>query len=132
MARLTLGAIWLYQGIVPKWLAQGAFELDIVNRSGLYLVSPQWTLAAVGVLETLIGIWILAGWKPRLSVLAATACMLTLEILVVFVEPSLLIGPFGGLTKNWALVALAWIVWSSATTPATPSRVPPAPLEEVR
>lgn len=114
VARLTLGAVWLYQGIVPKWLAQGAFELDIVERSGLYLVSPEWMLAAVGIPETLFGIWILSGWQPRWAVAGATLCMLILQGLVVWVQPDLLIGPFGGLTKNWGLVALAWIVWVGA------------------
>ncbi len=115
-ARLTLGAIWLYQGTVPKWLGQGAFELDIVERSGLWLVSPEWMMAAVGIPETFIAVWLLSGWQPRFAALAATTCMLTLQALVVWVEPSLLIGPFGGLTKNWALIALAWMVWTGESS----------------
>jgi uncharacterized membrane protein YphA (DoxX/SURF4 family) len=115
VARLTLGAVWLYQGIVPKWIAQVPFELDIVARSGLYLISPEWMIAAIGVLETGLGIWIVSGYRPRPAVMLATGCMLVLQTLVLWVEPSLLLGPFGGIVKNAGLVALAWIVWVQGT-----------------
>jgi len=111
VARATLGGIWLYQGIVPKWIAPLPFELEIVRRSGLYLVSPGWTVAAVGALEVGLGIWLLAGRAARLAVAVATGFMLSMQMVALWVEPSLLLGPFGGIVKNAALVALAWIVW---------------------
>jgi uncharacterized membrane protein YphA (DoxX/SURF4 family) len=111
VARVALGSVWLYQGVLPKLVLTVPLELDIVERIGLYVVSARWTLGAVGIVEALLGIWILSGFHERLSCVLATLMMLVLEVLVVIEEPSLLIGPFGGLTKNLCLVACAWIVW---------------------
>jgi uncharacterized membrane protein YphA (DoxX/SURF4 family) len=109
-ARLALGLVWLYQGIVPKLLFPLAFELSIVERSHLYLHTPRAMLFGVGLFEAGIGLWILSGYRPRLAAWSATAFMLLLQSLVLLIEPSLLLGPFGGIIKNIGLVALAWIM----------------------
>ena len=111
VARITLGCIWLYQGSVPKLLSVVPLELDIVERTGFYLISARWTLGLVGIVEVLFGVWLISGYRERLSCAVTTLVIIVLEILVVIEEPSLLIGPFGGLIKNISLFACAWIVW---------------------
>jgi uncharacterized membrane protein YphA (DoxX/SURF4 family) len=111
VTRTTLGVLWLYQGTVPKLIAVMPLELDIVERTGLYVVSARWTIAMVGIVEVILGLWLLSGYRERLSCLVTTLFMVVLEVLVVMEEPSLLLGPFGGLTKNICLVACAWTVW---------------------
>ena len=123
--RWVLGGIWVYQGVVPKWFGQLPFEIDIVRRSGWFLVSPEWTLAAVGVLELGLGAWLLAGYRPRLAAAASTACLLVLQTLALRVEPALLLGPFGGIVKNAALLLLAWRIWKGGG--AVPGGGGPAP-----
>ena len=111
VARITLGCIWLYQGSVPKLLSVVPLELEIVERTGLYLISARWTLGLVGIVEVLFGVWLISGYRERLSCAVTTLVIIVLEILVIIEEPSLLIGPFGGLSKNISLFACAWIVW---------------------
>jgi len=114
VARSALGLIWLYLGLFPKLLWQVPEEVAIVERTGLFVVSPAWTITAVGVLEIACGIWLLTGWQARAAVVFVTALMLAMMLTVIPVEPSLLLGPFGGLVKNLALLACAWIVWMLA------------------
>jgi uncharacterized membrane protein YphA (DoxX/SURF4 family) len=109
--RLALGAVWLYQGSVPKLFWVVPREAEIVERTGLYVVSPRWTLGAVGVLEVCFGLWLLSGYRERPACAVTTLFMLLLSVLVVVEEPSLLLGPFGGLIKNACLVTCAWTVW---------------------
>ena len=111
VARIALGFVWLYQGLVPKLLSSVPLELEIVERTGLYLVSARWTLGMVGTVEMFFGIWLMSGYRERLSSVVTTLFMLVLQVLVVIEQPSLLLGPFGGLAKNVCLVACAWTVW---------------------
>jgi uncharacterized membrane protein YphA (DoxX/SURF4 family) len=111
VARISLGFIWLYQGIVPKLFMRVPLEHDIVERTGLYLISPQSTMAAIGIVEILFGLWLLSGYLDRLACIITALFLLVLSILVIIEEPSLLIGPFGGLIKNVGLFVCAWIVW---------------------
>ncbi|MEM6601557.1 MAG: DoxX-like family protein [Verrucomicrobiota bacterium] len=115
IARVGLGLVWFYQGIVPKLFFPMEFELDIIERSQMYLYSPHVMIFLVGIGETAISLWLLSGYRERLACLFATAFMLFLQVIVVFIEPSLLIGPFGGIAKNMGLIALAWIVWKFGT-----------------
>lgn len=116
VARSALGLIWLYLGLFPKLLRQVPEEVAIVERTGLFVVSPAWTIAAIGVLEIVCGIWLLTGWQERTAVLFVSVFMVAMMLPVVPVEPALLLGPFGGLAKNLALLACAWIVWELAGT----------------
>jgi uncharacterized membrane protein YphA (DoxX/SURF4 family) len=111
VARITLGFIWLYQGSVPKLFTKVPMEQEIVERTGLYLISPHSTIAAIGTLEILFGLWLVSGYRERLACVTTALFLLVLSVLVVIEEPSLLAGPFGGIIKNVSLFACAWIVW---------------------
>ena len=111
VARIAIGLIWLYQGSVPKLFTVVPLEREIVERTGLYIVSADWTIGVIGIVEVFFGIWLVSGYRERLSCLVTTLFLVVLEVLVVIEEPSLLLGPFGGLTKNICMFACAWIVW---------------------
>jgi uncharacterized membrane protein YphA (DoxX/SURF4 family) len=111
VARIALGFIWLYQGSVPKLFTSVPLEHEIVERTGLYLISPHSTIVAIGFIEILFGFWLISGYRVRLACMITTLFLLVLSVLVIIEEPSLLIGPFGGLIKNVCLFTCAWIVW---------------------
>jgi uncharacterized membrane protein YphA (DoxX/SURF4 family) len=114
VARWTLGLVWIYQAVVPKLLASVPLEEEIVRRTGLWLGSPALTIDLVAGVEIALGLWLLSGLRPRVAVLVTSLFLAVLTVLVVAEEPSLLVGPFGGIAKNAALFALAWIVWTLA------------------
>lgn len=111
VARIALGFIWLYQGSVPKLFTSVPMEREIVERTGLYVHSPQATLVVIGIVEIVFGLWLISGYRERLSCATTSLFLAVLSVLVVMEEPALLIGPFGGLIKNVCLFACAWIVW---------------------
>ena len=114
VARISLGFVWLYQGCVPKIFSLVPLEQEVIERVGFFLVSPQFTMRMIGIVEMLFGLWLISGYRERLACVTTTLFMLVLAILVIIEEPSLLIGPFGGLIKNVCLISCAWIVWHLA------------------
>jgi uncharacterized membrane protein YphA (DoxX/SURF4 family) len=115
VARLCLGFIWIYLGLVSKILFPVPFEQEVVRKTGLYLFSPALTIGAIGVFEIFLGIWLISGFRERLACIVTSGFILVLMILAVMVEPMLLAGPFGGMVKNAALFVLAWMVWRIAS-----------------
>ena len=114
VARISLGFVWLYQACVPKIFTTVPLEQEIVERVGFFLVSPPFTIRVIAIVEILFGLWLISGYRERLACVTTTLFMLILAILVIIEEPSLLIGPFGGLIKNVCLIACAWTVWHLA------------------
>ena len=51
VARLCLGFIWIYLGLVSKILFPVPFEQEVVHKTGLYLSSPAFTIRIIGVFE---------------------------------------------------------------------------------
>ena len=121
-ARLALAAVWLSEGLGLKLVLHDAVELDVVARSGLWLVSPLATLLAVGALEALAGAVLLVGYRPRLAAAVTTGALVAITAGVVGTAPELLVAPLSGVAKNAALVVCAAVVWTFAPGPAwTPS-----------
>src|SRR5207248_4300960 len=94
-SRVALGLIWLYEGLVPKILFVRADEIDLVQRSGLWWGNPWLTLEIMGAVQILFGIWLIVGWRERLSVSLATIWMCALIVLVAGENPGMLIDPYG-------------------------------------
>jgi uncharacterized membrane protein YphA (DoxX/SURF4 family) len=117
-ARVALGLVWLYEGLVPKILFLRADEIDLVRKSGLILRSPEWTLLVMGILQIAVGLWLLIGWAERLAVAVATFWMFVLIVLVAGGNPGMLTDPYGALAKDFCLVACAITVWLLAPEPA--------------
>ena len=110
-ARVALGIVWLYEGLVPKILFVRGDELDLVRNSGFWWGNPLLTLQIMGVLQIAVGLWLLAGWRERLSVSVATLWMCALIVLVAAGNPWMLTDPYGALVKDVCLIACAGTVW---------------------
>ena len=123
-ARISLGLVWIYEGIVPKILFVRTHpeQIAMVERAGWYWGSPEWTLAMLGIVQLIVGILLVIGWFERAMVLIATLAMLLLIVLVASTKPAMLTEPFGALVKDLCLIACAWTVWVLA----------PLPLGEIR
>lgn len=111
VARISLGLVWLYQGLIPKIFTLVPLEREIVERVGLFLNSPQFTMRMIGIVEVLFGLWLISGYGERLACITTTLFLIALIIPSLIEEPSLLLGPFGGIIKNICLFCCAWIVW---------------------
>ena len=120
--RIALGAVWFYEGLVPKLLFIRPDQLDLVQRSGLYFGTPERFLQLLGIAQIAFAIWLLAGFAERLAVSIGTVGMAILIVLVARNNPSMLTDPYGALIKDLCLAACAYAVWTLAPTAARDPR----------
>lgn len=112
ICRLALGVVWLYEGLVPKLLFVRQDQIDLVERSGLFVGTPEFFLQLLGVGQVVCGLWLLAGFAERLAVFIATTSMAILIVLVARANPAMLTDPYGALIKDACLIACAFAVWT--------------------
>ena len=124
-ARFSLALVWLGEGLGLKLWLRDPSELAIVADSGLWLVSPEATLVAIGVLEVAAGVVLMVGWRERLAVAVTTAAMAAITLGVVWTDPTTLLAPLTGVLKNSAVAVCAAVVWT-LTPEASARRAPTA------
>jgi uncharacterized membrane protein YphA (DoxX/SURF4 family) len=112
VCRLALGVVWVYEGLVPKLLFVRQDQIDLVERSGLFVGTPEFFLQLLGVAQVVCGLWLLAGFAERLAVFIATSGMVILIVLVACANPAMLTDPYGALIKDVCLIACAFTVWT--------------------
>lgn len=110
-ARLAVGFVWIWEGLVPKILRVTPVEIEMVTRSGLWLGSPEATLCGIGVAMILAGIILMSGFLERPAQVVATASVLVLMVLVIRNSPGAWFDPYGGLAKDACLFACSAVVW---------------------
>ena len=113
-ARFALATVWLGEGLGLKLWLRDPSELAIVAESGLYLISPEATLVAIGVLEALAGGVLLVGYRERLAVAVTTVAMAAITLGVVWTDASTLLAPLTGVLKNSTVAVCGAVVWSLA------------------
>jgi uncharacterized membrane protein YphA (DoxX/SURF4 family) len=115
ISRVSLGLVWLYEGLVPKILFLRADEINLVQKSGLIWRTPEWTLQVLGIAQIGLGIWLIIGFAERIGVFIATMWMVILIGLVASGNPAMLGDPYGALVKDFCLIASAITVWVLAS-----------------
>jgi uncharacterized membrane protein YphA (DoxX/SURF4 family) len=113
-ARVALALVWLYEGLVPKILFATPHEIDLVARSHVCWPTPRAMLVFVGLCEIAGGLWLLSGRATRAAAALCAALVLVVSAACAVLEPGVLYHPFGGLSKNLALLACAAAVYRLA------------------
>jgi hypothetical protein len=110
--RLVLAFIWIYQGLVPKWLGPHPDELAMNMALGLSLAQAEVLSYAGGGMEVALGLLVLVFYRQRWPYLATVAGMLLLYVFTLVYAPQFLISAFNATTINLAMTALALIALS--------------------
>lgn len=111
LIRATLGAVWVYQGVVPKLLHPDTGELSILQGAGFSVAAARQVAAGVGVAEILFGLlfWLLPARRLRSVYWLHLLGLLALGAGALFSQPAVFVAPFNPLTLNAALMALAGV-----------------------
>lgn len=110
-ARLSIGLVWVWEGLMPKILFPNAAQFEMVRRSGWLVGSPEDTLWWLGAAMVVAGLAIMSGLWERAAALVSTLAVLVLMVLVIGTNPEALHDPFGGLVKDACLFTCAALVW---------------------
>ena len=123
IARLALGLVFLYHGLVPKLLFLSPDEVRMIEAHG-WLLSTQRIAEVAGAAEIVLALAILLLRRSRWPLWLAAAALLGLLVDVVLFAPELLLGAFNPVSTNVAALALCAIALLGERD-ATPPRPPP-------
>lgn len=118
IARVTLGFIFLYHGLVPKILFLSHTEIGMIQAHRLDLPYEQIAVLG-GVGEIILALIIIFIRSKTWPILVALLSLILLLIDVIVFSPHLLAEAFNPVTTNVAAIALCLIALSPSTQNST-------------
>lgn len=109
LCRIVVALVWLYQGLVPKLVAQHADEVAMMADAGIPSSSLPFVLAAVGVAEVLFGVAVLVFFRQRWPLMLTVWLMIVAIAGVVVHSPRFLVAAFNPVSLNLLLATVALI-----------------------
>jgi uncharacterized membrane protein len=110
----AVAAVWLYEGLWCKVLGRSPHEFEVVEQVPFLAPATAHALLRVlGLVETVLGVWILAGWQPIAAAVAQTALLVALNSAGIYYSRRRIPDPAGMLVKNAAFLVLAWVTASA-------------------
>ncbi|MBO8162202.1 MAG: DoxX-like family protein [Brevibacillus sp.] len=110
LAKMALGFVWLWEGVVPKLMYPSAEELALVDRTGLAWWDAASFVPFLGICEMVLGTMLLCGLLPRLCALLSLILLLFFTAVLPWFAPELLYHPFGALSKNAGLIVCSLLL----------------------
>jgi uncharacterized membrane protein YphA (DoxX/SURF4 family) len=108
--RAALAAVWLYEGLWCKLLGRERRQLEVVEAvPKLGRLMGRQFLLILGLVETLLAVWILSGVTPGLCAIAQTLLLVTLNANGLLWARHIIHDPAGMVVKNVPLLLLAWV-----------------------
>jgi hypothetical protein len=106
LASITLGLVWIYQGLIPKILFPDTGEVEIIRQSGLFAGYEKNLLVVIGMAEIAFGILLIVWQKKWLHIVNIIALLLLLTGAMVS-NVAVLTYPFNPVSLNVSLAALS-------------------------
>jgi DoxX-like family len=116
LIHIAVAAVWFYEGLWCKLLNGQPRQVHVVAampRFGARIATQL--LKLLGVVEVVIGVWILTRIVPIACAVAQTALLVTLNACGLLWARRLIDDPAGMVIKNFAFLVLVWV---SASLPA--------------
>jgi uncharacterized membrane protein YphA (DoxX/SURF4 family) len=111
LLRISVAAVWMYEGLWCKLLGGVRSQLEVVTavpRLGARFGATFIFL--LGIVESLLALWVLAGCLPGTCAVVQTVLLVTLNINGLLWARHLIHDPPGMVVKNAAFLLLAWVV----------------------
>ena len=110
LLQAAVAAVWLYEGLWCKVLARSPHEFEVVEQVPFLARSTSHVLLRLlGVLEALLGAWVLSGWQPVAAALVQTGLLIGLNTSGIYFSRDRIPDPAGMVVKNAAFLVLAWV-----------------------
>ncbi|QGJ70938.1 Membrane protein YndG [Planctomycetales bacterium 10988] len=109
ISRFAVAVVWLYQGLIPKLIAVHSDELTMLTEAGISQTNAPFIAASVGILEALIGVYVLCCLRSRWP-FVLTICLMVLATIGVFLNsPQYLMAAFNPISLNLLLATVSLI-----------------------
>ena len=113
---MAIAGVWLYHGVWNKLLAPAGRHAEIVaSGPALLEISPRVMLVAIGTLETLLALWVLARLQPRWCAIVQTLLLVGMNVSGLVWARHQIADPGAMIVQNIAFLTL---VWSLALAPS--------------
>ena len=107
LIQMTLAALWIYQGVIPKILFQSKAEINIWHTLGFELDMAKICVALSGLIEIMFGctflMWQRTALIHQLNILGLTGLLL----LIMITNPFQLTTAFNPVVMNIAMMVLS-------------------------
>lgn len=108
LVNLTLGIIWIYQGLIPKILFTDTGEIEILRQSGLFNGNEENILTIIGIAEIAFGVALIFIHRKVIQYLNILGlCLLTVG--AIFSDLMIFTLPFNPFSLNISMIALSII-----------------------
>lgn len=126
LIRLSIAAVWIYEGLWCKLLGRLPSQLAIVEEVPRFTASfANRLLRLLGIAEVLLALWVLSGIASPLCAVAQIAFLIVLNGNGLLWARKLIHDPAGMVIKNIAFLILVWIngawvngIWINGASPA--------------
>lgn len=108
LVKLTLGIIWIYQGLIPKILFTDTGEIEILRQSGLFNGNEENILTIIGIAEIAFGVALIFIHRKVLQYLNILGLCL-LAVGAIFSDLMIFTLPFNPFSLNISMIALSII-----------------------
>lgn len=108
--RLSVAAVWLYEGLWCKVLGRVESQREVVRavpRLGPRFGAPF--LKVLGVIEIALAVWVMTGFAPGLCAIVQTILLVVLNANGLLWARRIIHEPAGMIVKNVAFLVLVWI-----------------------
>jgi hypothetical protein len=107
VARIAIGAVWIWHGLVPKLLFQNPDERVMLTQAHLPIALLPW----IGAGEILFGLTMLIVWRMRSLFFINIALMVLATAAVAIRSPAYFTAAFNPFTLNLCVASLSAIGW---------------------
>ena len=108
--RASVATVWLYEGLWCKILGRVQLQVEVVTavpRLGPRIGSSF--LKALGIVEVVLAVWVIAGIAPGMCAIVQTALLFVLNANGLLWARRIIHEPAGMVVKNIAFVVLVWV-----------------------
>lgn len=118
ISRLTIAAVWLYHGLVPKLLAQHPSELELARQTGVPEAWVRELVLTAGLAELVAAAAVLIFWRHRWPIWATMAAMIGALGHILIMAPAVTLAAFNPVSLNLLVFALGWVALESRASDA--------------
>ncbi len=108
LINITLGIVWIYQGLIPKLLFTDTGEIEILRQSGLFNGYEETFLTIIGIAEIVFGIALIFIHKKTIHYMNILG-LLFLAVGAIFSNLMIFTLPFNPFSLNISMIALSII-----------------------